>query len=292
MHSLHFIFSILIIVVVMNTGTMRLLGQELYPNTEAASNSPKDVLRLRFATMLMPTSGDAVFSAKGFYAVSDKLMFASSIQAGVLLSNGFPTPFEVYEPRFRSMSVSAKYRLYSDDKPHQHIRFAAFAEYDFAPSGVTFASYLGGIKNGASAGAIGTVLLNKTALSASTSYFLPVNIASTQGLDAGVFNYSLSLGHLLLPERYTDYGETNLNLYCEVLGYLYTPSAARYHHVDAQHPAYNQTHYFHRIDIAPAVQLIFNSQAKLDFSIRTQILDEYYTARHWIAMLAFEWYFF
>jgi hypothetical protein len=280
------------VLVGMFISTTCLVAQELYPSTEAASNSPKDVLRLRAMTMYVPTSGEAIFGAKAMYSVTDKLMLVGTVNTSSWLAEGFPTPFKLYTPVFRSTTLYAKYRLFSEDAPHQHIRLAAFAEFDYAPNTVSFVSYTEGIKNGATAGGIGTVLLNRTALSATASYFLPVSLGGTTGLDGGVFNYSLSVGHLVLPERYTAYSEVNLNVYCEFLGYLYTPSAAQHAHLDANHPPINNVHYFNRLDIAPAVQLIFNSQAKLDFSLRTQLLDEYHTYRHWMATLAFEWYFF
>lgn len=273
--------------------TAHLFAQELYPNSEAASNSPKDILRLRAMTMLMPTTGDAIFSAKAMYSLTDKLMLVGTANASSYLADGFPTTFNLYTPLFRSATFYAKYRIFSDDKPHQHLRFAAFAEYDYAPNNVSLSSYLAGIKNGVTAGGIGTFLLNRTAVSATASYFLPVAIATSQqsqNLESGIFNYSLSAGHLLLPERYSAYSEINLNIYCEFLGNLYTPPVASHPHLDRTQ--IGDRHYYNRIDIAPAIQLIFNSQAKLDFSLRTQLFDEYYTSRHWMASLAFEWYFF
>jgi hypothetical protein len=291
MHILLFIFQASIcaaLTVCMFTNST--FAQELYPNSEAASNSPKDVLRLRAMTMLAPVMGDAMFSVKGMYSLTDKLMLAGTLNTSSILADGFPSPFQVSSPMFRSATLSAKYRIYSDDKPHQHVRFAGFAEFDYAPNSVSLASYLAGVKNGATLGGIGTVLLNRTAVSATASYFLPVSLFGTRGLEAGIFNYSFSVGHLVLPERYTAYSETNLNVYCEFFGNLYTPPAATHPHLDR--PTINGNHYYNRIDIAPAVQLILNSQAKLDFSLRTQLFDEYYTNRHWMAMLAFEWYFF
>lgn len=279
-----------IVIVCLFVSSTFVSAQELYPNSEAASNSPKDVLRLRGMTMFAPVMGDMMFSLKGMYSVTDKLMLSGTLNASSWLADGFPSVVRVYPPLFRSATLYAKYRVFSDDKPHQHLRFAAFTELDYAPNNVSLSSYLAGVKNGATAGGIGTVLLNRTAISATASYFLPITLFDTKGMESGIFNYSVSVGHLLLPERYTAYSETNLNIYCEFFGNLYAPPAATHPHLDR--PAVNERHYYNRIDIAPALQLIFNSQAKLDFSLRTQLFDEYYTNRHWMAMLAFEWYFF
>jgi hypothetical protein len=66
-------------------------------------------------------------------------------------------------------------------------------------------------------------------------------------------NYSLSGGYLLLPFKYTDYRQTNLNLYGELL---------------AQQSLDRKGYY---IDVAPAFQLIFNSTTKLNFGYRFQL---------------------
>jgi hypothetical protein len=66
-------------------------------------------------------------------------------------------------------------------------------------------------------------------------------------------NYSLSGGFLLFPKEYTDYKQTNLNIYAELL---------------AQQLLDGKRHF---VDLAPAVQLIFNSNAKLNIGYRFQL---------------------
>ena len=68
-------------------------------------------------------------------------------------------------------------------------------------------------------------------------------------------NYSLSAGYLILPFEYTDYRQTNLNLYLELLGgrNINWPGEKYY------------------LDLAPAIQFIFNSTDKLNFGYRYQI---------------------
>ena len=67
------------------------------------------------------------------------------------------------------------------------------------------------------------------------------------------FNYSLSAGYLLFPGKYKSYKQTNFNLYIELIGskgldrdYAFT-------------------------DLAPAIQLIVNSNAKINAGYRFQI---------------------
>jgi hypothetical protein len=66
-------------------------------------------------------------------------------------------------------------------------------------------------------------------------------------------NYSLSAGYLLIPRTYTDYKQTNINLYAELLG---------------QQTLDRKTNYW---DLAPALQFIFNSNSKLNIGYRFQV---------------------
>ena len=65
-------------------------------------------------------------------------------------------------------------------------------------------------------------------------------------------NYALSAGYLVFPREYRDYKQTNLNLYIEIL---------------SQQTLDRKTNY---LDIAPALQLIFNSNAKFNLGYRFQ----------------------
>ncbi len=266
-------------------------SQELYPNSEAASNSPKDVLRLRLMTMIDPYHGEAITGIKGMYTLTDALQASATVNMSTWLSDDFPGDFSQRNPLFRSATIYGKYRFYTDDEHHKHLRFAAFAEYDYAPNSVSLDSYIGGVKNGVSGGVIGTFLANRTALSAMMSYFKPIQLGEAQTLDGSIVNYSLSLGHLVLPLRYTSYDDVNVNLYCEVLGYVYFPIFEG--GLSLHHGAFaGSTHLYNRLDIVPAVQVIFSSRAKIDVSARTQIFDDYYARPHWMFMAAFEYYFF
>jgi hypothetical protein len=116
-----------------------------------------------------------------------------------------------------------------------------------------------GDKSGIKAGIIATQLWHKFALSGT--------IAHTQVLDKSrnseviyvpdrlyqSMNYSLSAGYLLFPKEYSDYKQTNLNLYAELL-------AAQ--SLDAKK---------HCVDLAPAIQFIFNSNSKLNIGYSFQL---------------------
>ena len=68
--------------------------------------------------------------------------------------------------------------------------------------------------------------------------------------------YTLSAGYLLLPKSYENYNQVNVNVYLELLG--------------KANPGYGQSY----LDAAPAVQLIFNSVFRVDFSYRTPLYND------------------
>jgi hypothetical protein len=71
-------------------------------------------------------------------------------------------------------------------------------------------------------------------------------------------NYCLSAGKLILPKEYLDYKQTNLNLVVEVSGQTLSGNGRTY------------------LDIAPALQFIFNSQLRIDAGYRQQLDSSMY----------------
>jgi hypothetical protein len=277
-------------------------AQELYPSTEASSNGPKDVLRVRAGAMIEPRFYEMMWMLKAMYSVTDKLMLTATLNGSSELANAFPSDFRLTPAQFRSATLYGKYRFFSDDAPHYHLRFAAFAEYDYATRDhiTGFRAFTAGVRDGASAGLIGTWLRDRTAISATAGYFLPNNILLGRnlisGMTGGVGQYSLSAGHLLFPLKYRSYDQVNVNLYCELLGYIYTPSYTEEVHPDATHtgPAelVKRQFLYNRLDIAPALQFIVDSRAKIDLVFRTPLVDTFHGYPHWMASLAVEYYFF
>lgn len=236
--------------------SIKIQGQELYVFTEPASNMPahsislkltdhfvtKDNIYNRFSHRLMP---------QVMFGISKKWMF----HIGVTFSNMHTPDF-----KYESFNFYTKYRFISFDDIHKHFRMAAFidASKTRAPFHYDEVTLMGD-KSGIEAGIIATQLWHKFALSGTLSH--------TQVLDDSRFNkviyvperiyqslnYSLSGGYLLFPKQYKDYKQTNLNLYMELLGEQ-TMDVKRY-----------------CIDLAPAVQLIFNSNSKLNIGYRFQL---------------------
>lgn len=156
-------------------------------------------------------------------------------------------------------SVYGKYRFYSTDDVQTHFRMAAYGRYSFNNSDIHQEEInLYGHNSGFEAGVIATQLLHKVALSSGLSFLkatdngncnkYPYGNANTRAL-----NYTLSVGKLMLPKEYKDYKQTNVNLMLEFLN-QYNLGSGKYY-----------------TDVAPSVQFIFNSVARIDVGYRKEL---------------------
>jgi hypothetical protein len=159
--------------------------------------------------------------------------------------------------KWESFFAYSKYRFYSKDDVHRHFRMAVFAEGGYSKNPLYYDEIsVRGDNSGFDLGLIATQLINKTAVSFTTSF---VSVYGEKPEHAhhevvrSAINYSLSAGQLILPVEYTSYEQLNFNIYLEILG---------------QH-ALDKKAYF--IDVAPAMQFIFNSNSKLNFGYRFQV---------------------
>lgn len=230
-------------------------GQELYVYTEPASNMPAHSISLkltdhfvtsdniynRFSHRLMP---------QVMFGISKKFMF----HIGGTIANMHTPDF-----RYESVNFYAKYRFLSNDEIHKHFRMAVFTEASATKAPFHYDEItLMGDKSGVDLGLIATQLWHKLAVSATVTHTQVLDksrnnkVLYVPSRNYQSINYSLSAGYLVLPKEYTDYKQTNLNLYLEVL---------------AQQTLDRKTYY---VDMAPALQLIFNSNAKLNIGYRFQ----------------------
>jgi len=162
--------------------------------------------------------------------------------------------------KYESVSFYAKYRFLSKDELHKHFRMAFFADASTTRAPFHYDEItLMGDKSGIEAGIIATQLWHKLALSGTISHTQVLDqsrrnktVIYVPARNYQAMNYSLSAGYLIFPKEYTDYKQTNLNLYLEIL---------------AQQTLDQQTSY---VDMAPALQLIFNSNTKLNIGYRFQ----------------------
>lgn len=233
----------------------RVIGQELYVFSEPASNMPAKSISIKLTDHFV--TNDKIygrlsqrFMPQVMFGISKKVM----VHIGATLGNMHTTDF-----KYESISLYAKYRFLSKDEIHKHFRMAVFADASTTKAPFHYDEItLMGDKSGVELGLIATQLWHKLAVSGTLSH--------TQVLDKSrnnkviyipnrnyqAMNYSLSAGYLLFPKEYTDYKQMNLNLYTEIL---------------AQQTLDQKKHY---IDIAPALQFIFNSNFKVNIGYRFQ----------------------
>lgn len=236
--------------------SFNLRGQELYVFTEPASNMPAHSISAKLTAHLV--SRDKIYGRfsqrympQVMVGVSKRLM----VHLGLTLSDMHTTSF-----RYESFNVYAKYRFLSNDDIHTHFRMAVFAEGSRTKAPFHYDEItLMGNKSGVGAGIIATQLWNKLAVSGTVSHYQVLDKSRNDKVlyvperSYEAMSYSLSAGYLLIPREYYDYHQTNVNLYAELL---------------AEQGLDISKYCF---DAAPAVQIIFNSNTKVNIGYRFQL---------------------
>ncbi|MBL7741137.1 MAG: hypothetical protein JNK14_18080 [Chitinophagaceae bacterium] len=234
-------------------------GQELYVFSDPASNIPARSISVKISGQFMgpQTWHDQRmqrYVSEVMLGLSKKWMLRTGVTFGDMHTSNFA---------WESTYAYLKYRFLSKDDVHKHFRMAVFADGSYTR--VPFHNdeiTLQGDKSGVQLGLIATQLWNKLAVSGTVSHTQVLdksrnskNVIYVPSRVYQAMNYSLSAGYLVLPREYTDYKQTNLNLYAELLAQQ---------SLEADRKVYY-------IDLAPAVQLIFNSNMKLNLGYRFQL---------------------
>jgi len=227
-------------------------AQELFNFTEPASNMPARSLGLRLNNWVM----DDRYEGGTNYHFIPEAMWGANKHLMLHLEGFFAN--DGSNLRFEGGGVYAKYRFYSNDKVYRHLRIAAFGRAS-TNNGLIHAEEIetNGFNSGFETGMIFTQLLHKLALSSTISFEHATNNRNGNELpsvfDPNAINYSLSAGRLICPKHYVNYRQTNLNLMLEFLGQSLAGSDKRY------------------LDMAPSVQLIFNSQTRVDIGYKLEL---------------------
>lgn len=247
-------------------------AQELFAYTEPASNMPSKSVGIRLNNMLMKEES----TNKTSYYLLPELMLAVNknlmLHAETIFSNK-DNAFALH-----GASFYGKYRFLSNDQVHSHYRMAAYGRLSINNSTITQQEIeTNWLNSGFETGIIATKLINRLALSSSFSYEHAVDkdfkkLPPSQAANA--LNYTLSAGKLLLPKEYKNYKQTNLNMMVEFLGQALPGKGKSY------------------MDIAPAVQFIFNSQARMDIGYRTALYNNVQRDAAHSFLLRFEYLFF
>ena len=227
-------------------------SQELYVFSEPASNMPSGSISLKGAGKFVKSDMDndrlmQRHSPEIMIGLNKKWMVHGALSFSDMFSSNL---------RWESARVYAKYRFFSVDEVHKHFRMAAFGELSYSRNDPFYEELsFEGDQSGSQVGLIATQLINKLAVSVTGSYlkFIGDRSKLSSSIPSEALNYSLSAGFLVLPVKYTSFKQTNLNIYAELLG---------------QRSLDMKRHY---IDFAPAIQLIFNSNAKLNLGYRYQV---------------------
>ncbi|MEO8404027.1 MAG: hypothetical protein ABI480_05515 [Chitinophagaceae bacterium] len=257
-------------------GCSRMQAQELYVFTEPASNMPANSISVKLTGHFV--TNDNIYSRFSqrympeiMFGISKKLMIHIFGTAGDMHTNDF---------KIESGGVYVKYRFLSNDDIHRHFRMAVFADASTTKAPFHYDDIsLMGDKSGVEAGLIATQLLGKLAVSATVSHTQVLDKSRTNEViyiperSYQSMNYALSAGYLLFPRNYTNFKQTNMNLYTELL---------------AQQTLDRKKHY---IDMAPAVQFILNSISKLNIGYRFQLAGNMERTSHDSWLVSYEYTF-
>ena len=308
-------------------------GQELFPVADNASNIPKgsigvrafdegyketDLFRNLAGVKLMYgiTSKLSVYATATLSDLHEKILpfdFITHNHSGTLVTSSTNTPAQgaPYPYVFNSIDIYAKYRFYSSDGVNEHFRMAAYGEasrlvvpsHEAEPDLLMHTSGFG-------AGIIATYLKKHFAASITTGFIIPLKyVGNTNDVYGGVYpttieygkamNYSLSFGYLLFPKNYTDYKQTNWNIYCEFNGKAY--NAARATQYDGPFagallytlpittPILKAGGY---LDVVPGLQCIINSTYRIEVSAAFPFINKSYDHLYPFYQVGMQRYFY
>lgn len=253
-------------------------SQELYVNSEPASNVPAKSLSIKYGgkwvNEVSPTHShiSSRHMLESSLGISKKLM----LRPALTFSNMY-TVYPDQRQRFESISLYMKYRFLSVDEVHRHFRASFYWKGLFSTNPLNYDELtIDGDQTATQFGIIATQLVNKLAVSGTASLhqvldgerFLKYGGPRRFGYQA--FNYSLSAGYLLLPRKYKSYEQTNFNIYLEVLGGK---------GIDRKYDF---------IDLAPAIQFIIKSSSKLNLGYRFEVDGSAYRMARTSAFISFE----
>jgi hypothetical protein len=229
-------------------------AQELFVFTEPASNMPAHTLGLRASNWLMWKNEGGVE-----YHLIPEVMWGINKNLMIHVEGFFANRDGGFHAE--GAGLYAKYRFFSNDQIYKHFRMAAFGRITTNNAPIHQEEIMtNGHNSGYTLGLITTQLLHRQAISLTASYERAMNnaggneIPSTHARDA--INMALSTGRLFYPKKYNSYKQVNVNGILEVLSQVQPETGAYY------------------VDIAPSVQMIFNSQTRLDIGYRQQLWAE------------------
>jgi hypothetical protein len=229
-------------------------AQELFVVTDPASNVPANSLSVRVSQSVFEQQFENGFNYHLMPEVTYGLNKNLMIRASAFLSN------RNNQFAAEGAGLYAKYRFFSTDDLNSHFRLAAFVRYSFNNSDIHQDQIeIMGQNTGFETGLVATKLIKKVAISSSLSFEKAFdnqpNYPFPSELGNNATNYSLSFGKLMYPKKYTSFKQTNINFMIEFVGQTINENGKSY------------------LDVVPAIQFIFNSQARLDLAYRRELMS-------------------
>ena len=228
--------------------------QELFVVTDPASNVPGNSLAIN----IMQSAFKEKFENGYNYHLMPEVTYGINKNLMIRGSTFISTRSDVLYVEGGGFMV--KYRFLSEDDLNSHFRMAAYGRYSFNRADIHQEQIeIQGHNTGFETGIIATKLIHKLAISSSVSFEKALDnkpnypFPSTFGNNAT--NYTLSFGKLMYPKKYTNFKQTNINLMVEFVGQTINVNGKSY------------------VDVVPAIQFIFNSQARLDLAYRQELMS-------------------
>jgi hypothetical protein len=232
--------------------TLQTNAQELFVMTEPASNMPAGAVGIRTMNSFMYEK-DGTMN----YHIMPEIMWGINAKWMIHLQS-FHSNRSTGGLKTEGGSLYAKYRVFSNDDMHKHFRMALYGRLSKNNADIHQEEIeTMGHNTGYEGGVIATKLVNKVAVSSSLSFEKALHnmpdykFPATQSNNA--MNYTLSIGKLMHPKRYTSLKQTNINLMCEFLGQRLNVKGKSY------------------LDVVPSIQFIIHSQARIDVAFRKQM---------------------
>jgi len=296
-------------------------SQELFPVAEPASNIPKGALGIRLygETYNEVDRIRNLFAARVMYGILPRLTVYATPTVSNHHNKDLPPEFPVHNtPQigvthpylFNGVDCYAKYRFLSRDG---HLRAALYAEYSLLKVAHDEAEpSLFDDNSGIGGGLIATYLKKHFAVSLTGGYIkpfkykgiVPDELPGLPGVPATVtyadgYNYSLSFGYLLSPHTYTDYKQTNWNLYLEFIGKTYGPVGMQVGNISYNAPQYSistsgnvalQGRQY--LEVYPGVQAIVRSDVRIDLSVGFPVVNRSYVHYYPVYTVGVQRYFY
>ncbi len=247
-------------------------SQELFVLTEPASNMPSKSVGVRLSNYIMNIDSS---NQKSYHLMPEIMV---SVTNKLMAHLALVTSNRLGKVHSEGISLYTKYRFLSNDNVHRHFRMAAFGRYSYNISPIHMQEINLYMHNsGYEVGTVATQLFHKTAINGTVSLQRAITTNKSKFIYPNLnnaINYSFSIGQLIHPKTYTSYKQTNVNVMLELIG---------------QHNIGNNKGF---IDIAPSLQFIINSVARIDLAYRTNLNNQLIRSFSKGLIIKFEYNFF